>query len=153
MQITIKNADFSKNALGKITSNLINPLGVIHNVYFDKTGVIRSADDGGYAITDYIEVNGKNISSIGLEQSTVWVAAVVYNSNKEKIRVVEADKNGLLKYVYVEGDYYIRICYGAHCYNQNKIDGEHTAESLGYITPYACYGDTLSPYEPYFGGL
>lgn len=119
-----------RNVDNSIGVNLVNPSKITKDVGFlGASGNISSAP--GYCITDYIPVNGQNISAeTYMSEALEWNSAVVYDSQLNPIRRVQKSK----LYEYQEGDVYVRFMLQPYGHTPNLR---------------ANYGNTLLPYEKY----
>lgn len=147
--LIFKDADFSANAVDSVTpiieyANIINPATLTNKKYINASGGISNGDTN-YSVSDYIEVNGQNISAAGLSPWSYGNIAgiAVYDSGKHLLRVIMEDE--LRHYTYQEGDYYVRLSFVLGVIN-NPNAPYYIA---GYPNFFACYGNTLLPYKAY----
>lgn len=91
------------------TTNIVNPNRISTGLYINANGEISNTNETEYKLTDYIPVNGNNISSVNAFISTKFGRYAVYDENYNYIRHIVGNK----KYTYVDGDYYVRISYYA----------------------------------------
>lgn len=148
--LVIKNVDFSTNRVDKVDpvldyDNLINPSTLQWSKYFNANGEVKNGDPT-YAVSDYIELDGNNLSFAGVSPygSTSSVKAIaVYNSSKQLLRVFSEE--GVRHYAYQTGDYYIRFT----LYQPVIANSTYKYYIPGYPAFFACYGDRLLPYKAY----
>lgn len=124
----VDNKSVDYNKVDSIPStNLVNPEACEYGKIIRWNGTF--SDNSRFAVSGYIKVNEKNIKSHSYGSSGDWAWGIVYNKNKERLRIIESTQ-----YTYQEGDYYVRFCF---LY-------DNTVSNL-----YANYGTTLADYEPY----
>lgn len=116
----------------KIGRNIINPNAISIDKYVNSQGTLSDATTTGiYAASDYIAVSEDVICGDVNQSSASFPCYVVYNQNKEFVRVVMQSQ----LYNWEDGDSYVKINLRED-YKDNP-------------TFFACYGNVLQPYEPY----
>ena len=126
-----KSVDYNSVDYNKVDSipstNLVNPEACEYGKIIRWNGTFGA--NSRFTVSGYIKVNEKNIKAHSYGSSGDWAWGIVYNKNKEQLRIIESTQ-----YTYQEGDYYVRFCF---LY-------DNTVSNL-----YANYGTTLADYEPY----
>ena len=84
--------------------NLCDHSAISWGKYFYRNGNIATTADTDYGVTDFIEVNGKNIAFRNCNSSS-FACAVVYDKNKEKLRTINEGEY----YTYQDGDSFLRL--------------------------------------------
>lgn len=112
----------------KITSvNLVNPKLIERGKYISGNGSIAKSNSDDYFISDYIAIEGNNISSNAVVSPNTDISSwSVYDKNKTFIR----SSNTSSKYIYMLGDSYVRFTF-------------YKVEAM------ANYGDTLFDFSKY----
>lgn len=130
----VKSSGIFSELLKKVSivpsTNLINPNDP-NNLYgygIGSNGQIKSAQANIYFVTNYIPVNGQNIS-IYTSYINNWSTASVYDANFGYLRTLGSS----MLYEYESGDAYIRI------FCRKTYSGTR-----------ANYGSTLLPYKPWY---
>ena len=112
-----------------ISENIINSQKCTYGCIFGRDGsIISGFSQTEYCISDYIPVNGQNITANSFNRDG-YSSFVVYNQIKELRTIVNSST-----YTYQQGDYYVRICFKW----DNKV---HNIR--------ANYGDVLLDYVEY----